>query len=246
MKEYLLRMEILFMRIFVFRIVRYSIGYLRYYIFRYIFKNIKKFSGDQGHLGLDTLEYNFKNIKRSITTHSRVYHMLYPLLALSYIDMNKQKLKVLTIGPRSEGEIFLIAAHGFRFSNITGIDLFSYSPKIEVGDMHSMHFKDNSFDIIFSGWVLAYSDDQEKALKEMVRVLKPGGYVTFGQGFDTQKGKNHNLGGKIRKNYIKDIFKPIKQNIDTFYFTHDITDEMANNGERLIATVFRIKKPSNI
>ena len=88
---------------------------------------------------------------------------------------------------------------------------------------------------------MAYSDDQEKALKEMVRVLKPGGYVTFGQGFDTQKGKNHNLGGKIRKNYIKDIFKPIKQNIDTFYFTHDITDEMANNGERLIAAVFRIK-----
>ena len=77
------------MRMFVFRIVRYSIGYLRYYIFRYIFKNIKKFSGDQGHLGLDTLEYNFKNIKRSITTHSRVYHMLYPLLALSYIDMNE-------------------------------------------------------------------------------------------------------------------------------------------------------------
>ena len=63
MKEYLLRMEILFMRMFVFRIVRYSIGYLRYYIFRYIFKNIKKFSGDQGHLGLDTLEYNFKILK---------------------------------------------------------------------------------------------------------------------------------------------------------------------------------------
>ena len=165
-KEYLLRMEILFMRMFVFRIVRYSIGYLRYYIFRYIFKNIKKFSGDQGHLGLDTLEYNFKNIKRSITTHSRIYHMLYPLLALSYIDMNKQNLKVLTIGPRSEGEIFLIAAHGFRFSNITGIDLFSYSPKIEVGDMHSMHFKDNNFDIIFQAgsWLIATT--KKKHLKK--------------------------------------------------------------------------------
>ena len=108
-----------------------------------------------------------------------------------------------------------------------------------------MHFMDNSFDVIFCGWVLPYSDDQDRALKEMIRVLKPGGYITFGQGFDIQKGKNHNLGGKIRKNYIKDIFKSIENNIETFYFKHDISDSMANAGERVVATVFKIKKQNN-
>lgn len=40
-------------------------------------------------------------------------------------------------------------------------------------------FSDNTFDLVFSSSVLEHIDDKEKALKEMVRVTKPGGSVMF-------------------------------------------------------------------
>ena len=230
-------------RLLVFRIVRYSVAYIRYFFFRYLLRSLKTYNGSSINLGKDTLNYNLAKIKKSITSHSRVYCMLYPLLAISYIDINKPKLKVLSIGPRSESELLLIASFGFKFSNIKSLDLFSYSPMIDVGDMHEMPYGDNSFDVLFSGWVLAYSDNREKAIKEMVRVLKPGGYITFGQGFSNDYDtKNHVLGGVTRENNIDDIFASIVNNIDVFYFKHDITKEMAASGERAIIAVFKIKK----
>ena len=38
--------------------------------------------------------------------------------------------------------------------NITALDLFSYTPKFDMGDMHKMPYNNNSFDIIISGWCL--------------------------------------------------------------------------------------------
>ncbi len=43
-----------------------------------------------------------------------------------------------------------MVSHGL---NIRGLDLFSCSPRIDVGDMHDMRYADNSFDVIFLGWV---------------------------------------------------------------------------------------------
>jgi len=40
-------------------------------------------------------------------------------------------------------------------------------------------FSDNVFDFVFSSSVLEHIDDKEKALKEMMRVVKPGGRVIF-------------------------------------------------------------------
>ena len=91
-----------------------------------------------------------------------------------------KNLKVLSIGPRAEGEIFNIFAHGFELKNITGIDLFSYSPLIKLGDMHSLDFKDEEFDIILMGWCLAYSNNKKKALSEVKRVLSKNGLLVIG------------------------------------------------------------------
>ena len=49
-----------------------------------------------------------------------------------YEAKNFKNLKVLSVGPRSEGEIFNLFANGFEFKNIVGIDLFSYSPLIKL------------------------------------------------------------------------------------------------------------------
>ncbi len=91
-----------------------------------------------------------------------------------------KNLKVLSIGPRAEGEIYNIFAHGFEMKNITGIDLFTYSPLIKLGDMHNLKFKDEEFDIVLMGWCLAYSNNKKKALTEVKRVLSKNGLLVIG------------------------------------------------------------------
>lgn len=55
----------------------------------------------------------------------------------------------------------------------------SFSPL--VGDLDSLPFKDNSFDICFCGWVLHHFPDASVALSELVRVLKPGGKIALAE-----------------------------------------------------------------
>ena len=68
-----------------------------------------------------------------------------PILSLSYL--NREKLKVLSVGPRTESEIFCLIGNGFRKENICSIDLQSYSSLIDTGDIHAINFNDNTFDI---------------------------------------------------------------------------------------------------
>ena len=44
-----------------------------------------------------------------------------------------------------------------------------------VGDVENMGFKNNSFDIVTSGGLLEHFEDVRPAIKEMIRILKPGG-----------------------------------------------------------------------
>lgn len=53
-------------------------------------------------------------------------------------------------------------------------------------DTESLPFDSNSFDVVASSMVLGMVPDQKKAIAEMVRVLKPGGIVTF-----STHGPNH-------------------------------------------------------
>lgn len=85
--------------------------------------------------------------------------------------------KLLCIGPRNEAELLLLDLYGFRLENVTGIDLFSYSPKIRCMDMHRLEFPDNSFDIVYAAWALTYSSNIAQACAEIARVVKPGGIV---------------------------------------------------------------------
>lgn len=47
-------------------------------------------------------------------------------------------------------------------------------------DAESLPFEDNSFDIVMSGMAFGLFPDQEKAIKEMFRVLRPGGFISLG------------------------------------------------------------------
>ena len=107
-------------------------------------------------------------------------NLLYEAIKNKYTKLELKNLKVLIIGPRSEGEIFNFFALGFEFKNIIGLDLFSYSPYIKLGDMHHLEFDNEEFDVVIMGWCLAYSNNKEKALSEVKRVLTKNGSLIIG------------------------------------------------------------------
>ncbi|MEX0932611.1 MAG: class I SAM-dependent methyltransferase [Candidatus Pacearchaeota archaeon] len=53
--------------------------------------------------------------------------------------------------------------------------------KIKIGDATKMPFKDNSFDVVYSFHLLWHlpEEDQEKIIKEMLRVCKKDGFIVF-------------------------------------------------------------------
>ncbi len=122
--------------------------------------------------------------------------VLYPLAALA-----PSTAKVLIVGPRTEDDIFLSKALGF--ADTRGLDLFSYSPLIELGDMHNLPYEAASFDVIVLGWVIAYSGDPQLALEQCKRVLRPGGFLAIGWEWVPDHDKGRNL--HIRGNPVNDV-----------------------------------------
>lgn len=58
--------------------------------------------------------------------------------------------------------------------NYTTADL--YSPIVDIKtDIRKMVFEDNKFDFVICNHVLEHIDEEQKAMKEILRVLKPGG-----------------------------------------------------------------------
>ena len=49
--------------------------------------------------------------------------------------------------------------------------------RFEVGDVYALDFEDGSFDLVFAHQVLQHLGDPIGALREMLRVLRPGGHV---------------------------------------------------------------------
>ena len=54
-------------------------------------------------------------------------------------------------------------------------DLYPSSPAVRKIDLEALPFEDNYFDAVIANHVLEHVDDDEKALSEILRVLKPGG-----------------------------------------------------------------------
>lgn len=153
--------------------------------------------------------------------------LVMPLRSLERVSENMKVLRVLSVGPRTEAEIYALIACGFEPSNIRGLDLFSYSDFVDAGDMHAMPYEDDSFDIVILGWVLAYSNDQKKAAAEVLRVLRPGGLVAVGYEYTPltseelrQKGSDVADAPKLKTtDEILDLFAP---QVEDVYFRHDI------------------------
>ena len=83
---------------------------------------------------------------------------------------------VLSIGCRDERELDTIARL-LRPQQVTGVDLFSASPRIQAADMHDLPFESGMFDISFAIHCMEHSYDARKSLGEMLRVTKAEGLL---------------------------------------------------------------------
>jgi hypothetical protein len=149
----------------------WTLGLIRFYWYLYIINTpLKSYqSRDKGTAGV---EYSKKYFKR-YSPDARIYWPLFLLLSIP--DLVKKSLLIL--GPRYETELLLANSLGFEPAGLKGLDTHSYSPLIDVGDMHSMSYEDSSFNNIICGWTLSYSTEPKRAGTEMSRVLAPGGYL---------------------------------------------------------------------
>lgn len=141
-------------------------------------ESIKFYDGEVPDVLPNTAAYNELSLRSSVGL-DRGTAVIYPLRAISWIQKDIDKLKVLVVGARSEVELFALLAAGFQIQNITMVDLISYSPFVEIGDMHNLRFADDSFDLVLLAHVLSYSATRKKAAHELCRVTKPGGIVSF-------------------------------------------------------------------
>ncbi len=99
------------------------------------------------------------------------HRLIYLYLKNETIFFNK-KLNVLHIAPEN---CFISIFKSSKNINYTSADLFSPLADIKM-DIQKMPFKNNTFDVVLCNHVLEHVDDDIKALKEIIRVMKNGGF----------------------------------------------------------------------
>jgi SAM-dependent methyltransferase len=99
-------------------------------------------------------------------------------------------------------------------ADYTGLDIAPeaarfFHKKYVVGSATALPFPDASFDAVWSIWVLEHVPNPEKALSEMRRVVKPGGYIYLwpawdcpswaGEGYEVRPYSDFGISGKLIK-----------------------------------------------
>ncbi len=136
------------------------------------------------------VEHNRKELERDdFGSYTRTLRLINPLKSLDPVYGGAPNMAVLTIGPRTEMEIFHLIGVGFSPSNITALDLISSSPLIDTGDMHNLPYPDRSFQVVISSWVIGYSSSPQRAVDEMIRVCADGGLVAIGATYEPTLGR---------------------------------------------------------
>ena len=172
--------------------------------------------------------FSLKNLSKFGGARSGL--LLNPILSCTFLD--KKNIRVLSIGPRTEGEIYNIISKGFLKKNIDSIDVQSYSPLISLGDMHEMRFSEKTFDLILCGWVMTYSYNRQKAINEIIRVSKNNAIICIGSSYHSD---THEANDKI-KSYLGSNLKKIYYELNP----SDFPEEFKGTRHSLIC--FSVKK----
>lgn len=183
----------------------------------------------------------FKNIYYNITQRfagQRSTMLIAPLKSLDFV--NFKKAKILSVGPRTESEIFNLVGHGFKLKNIEAIDLQSYSKVIKLGDLLDIPFDNDKFDIVICGWVLSYTNKVKKGIDEMIRVTKNNGIICIGISDHDTKVTKESLSSS------SEIINYFGENLKEVYFKYHPKDlknkTAAQNKSYRSVVIVEIKK----
>ena len=158
--------------------LRFHFVKLRYRILK---RHMRFFTTGSAKIGEKTVSHNLDalNVDAAFGCGGRMALLIYPLVAYyHFYSVRREDIKILIVGPRTEDDIFWLRAYGFF--GVSGLDLFSYSESIQLGDIHHTDIPSQSFDVVLLGWMISYSKDPEVVIKECRRILKPGGLLGIG------------------------------------------------------------------
>ena len=99
-------------------------------------------------------------------------HRLLFLYLKNKTDLFKKKIHLLHIAPE---QCFINIFSDYNNIKYTSGDLYSPLAKIKM-DIHEMPFQNETFDVILCNHVLEHVDDDKKAMREIKRVMKKGGF----------------------------------------------------------------------
>jgi SAM-dependent methyltransferase len=117
---------------------------------------------------------SFDQIKLFFKKYARLYYFL--MRTFSPVCSNRRPLKRFL--ESAEGLVLNIGSgNSPRQQGVVNVDMMDYENVDIVCDIHQLPFKDNSVDAIMSVAVLEHVREPAAVLKEVYRVLKPGGRV---------------------------------------------------------------------
>lgn len=229
-------------QLFLLDVIRYAIVWIRFVWFVHIRRRLRTLESTDPRIARNTISHNIKGLRDLAVTRS--YLLVRPL---SVIEALGPEARVLSIGPRTEGELFNLAAHGFSWRHIRAVDLISYSPKVDLGDMHDMRYASDAFDAVILGWVLAYSEDPVRAAAEVTRVTRNGGVVAVGVEVnplsrdDIVRTTGYLPGAQRRIESCKQILGFFGSAVDHVYYEHTVRPVEAGKIGAL-CVIFSIRK----
>jgi SAM-dependent methyltransferase len=180
-------------------------------------------------------DYNAGVTVSKVITTTRRAEGLYRIAVLPSQKVSRED--VLIIGPRNIHELLIAWLHGFHWSRIQAIDLYSTHPKIHVMNMEAMTFADECFDVVVMANTLAYAADTGRCLAEIARVLRPGGRVVFGATYDP--GDETWAGTRVSGEQIRGLLS--KVSLDLYYYSPN--DKVNSLGRLQTVHVFGATKP---
>lgn len=124
------------------------------------------------------LPYGYGNQRNNVlspSTLSLERHRLLWLYLKNETDFFTAEKSVLHFAPE---QCFLKRFKTLKHIDYTTTDLESPIADVKA-DICNLPFEDHSYDIIFCNHVLEHIPDDTKAMQELYRVLKPGGYGIF-------------------------------------------------------------------
>ena len=243
LREFLFQLRESCYQLLLVDLIRLFVASIRYFVLVVILRRFKTFDLKTKDIGVNTIHHNALGLTRIWNLAvNRSKLLIFPLAAIRM----SRRTPILCIGPRAEGELLYLK--GFGFKNIRGFDLISYSPWVDLGDMHQMPYEDSSYGVLIMGWVIAYSDNRTKAANEAIRIVKNGGRIAVGVEFYTEsKDKlDERLGyefcNKDQMNCVQDILDIFGNHVDRIEFTQDVPDEYPEDYKCNMLVIFTVKK----